>query len=209
MTPIASPSRTGDPGHRALPVRARVRERAQDPARRDPEIQLPGSITAHGRLKNLVARPHPRGRDPQQHSSERRSSWAAGCGRVAELHGREWPCATPRGGGDEGHGAHRARTRGRRRRAGLLGVGAEPDHRGSDRGGVPGRGRRARQPGRGDRRARPGRPRIGGAGRPGPSVGQAGDTVPARFEAREGGAYGRGSDALKLVRSGSHAGGGP
>ena len=82
---------------------------------------------------------------------------------------------------------HRARAAERRRRAGLRGAGAEPDHRGGDRGGVAGRGHCSRQPGRGDRRARPGRPRIGGAGRPEPSVGQAGGAAPARFEAREAG----------------------
>ena len=50
--------RTGDPGHPALPARARARERAQDPARRGRSIPAPGvHQAAHGLLKNLVARP--------------------------------------------------------------------------------------------------------------------------------------------------------
>ena len=127
MTPIASPSRTGDPGHRALPGRVRVRERAQDPARgerRDPASGIHhGTRAAEERRRPPRRRPgdrdvcrYPRDREAERHSTERRSSWAAGCGRVAELHGRERPGASPRGGGDAGHGAHRARTGGRRRR---------------------------------------------------------------------------------------------
>ena len=46
--------------------------------------------------------PSPRGRDAERHSTEGRSSWAAGRGRVAELHGHERPGATPRGGDDGG-----------------------------------------------------------------------------------------------------------
>ena len=42
MTPIASPPRTVDSGHRALPGRARVRERAQDPARGEPRDPASG-----------------------------------------------------------------------------------------------------------------------------------------------------------------------
>ena len=59
----------------------------------------------------------------------------------------------PHGAGDEGHGAHRALAGGRRKRAGLRSVGAEPDHCGGDRGGAVVRGGGARYPGRDDRRS--------------------------------------------------------
>ena len=50
----------------------------------------------------------------------------------------------------------------RRRRAGLRGTGAKPDHRGGDRSGAAGRSGRARQPGGGDCRAQPGYLMTGG-----------------------------------------------
>ena len=89
MPPIASPSRTGDPGHRALPGRVRVRERAQGPARgerRDPASGIHhGTRAAEERRRPPRRRPgdrdvcrYPRGRDAERHSTEGRSSWAAG-----------------------------------------------------------------------------------------------------------------------------------
>ena len=81
MPPIASPSRTGDPGRRALPGRARVRERAQGPARgerRDPDSGIHhGTRAAEERRRpprrrpgDRGVRPHARGRDAERHSTE-------------------------------------------------------------------------------------------------------------------------------------------
>ena len=97
----------------------------------------------------------------------------------------------------------------RRRGAGLHGAGAEPDHRGGDRDGVAARGRCAPQFSRGDRRARPARPRIGGAGRPVRVSVKRAAQLRSDLRRVKGGAHGRGSDALKLVRIASHAEGGP